>query len=474
MPKRKAAEEPEPPEACAARLVAAVEGLGGSFTGLGAEVRKAPSGLGLGLFAARQLQAGDVLAVLPAAACLSSEAALGSPLADAVRAAGLRVCAAEAADAVTPRSLLLLYLLAARHGTCDALPPAHAAYARSLPDRFSLPLLWPVEVQARELGGTELLREAQLQRVALSAQHARLFPRLSRARPDLFPRRHFSLDAFLWAHAAVASRAFPASSLAAGAAGGEAEAAADAEADGVLLPLLDIANHDPAGGDLLWQPHGPAASGPAFAVVAARPVAAGQQLLGCYGGKSGASLLLHFGFCQWDPPAPLARLPLRIGAVFPDADDARARAAKAALFRALSGCGLALEVELRGAAPLPPRLLAAARVCALTPAEAAAAEGVCALTTAAEAAAGRGREGDPGLEKRALAVVAGLLQRRREQLLCGAGAAEWGARAAAARAADCVAVRGAEFAVTPAGAAAAYREGALRLLDAALLLCVPE
>lgn len=92
-----------------------------------------------------------------------------------------------------------------------------------------------------------------MMRAHLRREYDALFPLLSRAAPRLFPRALFTWDAFLWAHAAYASRCFPRSCLPGGSGDGAdaaLEALGDAEADGVLVPLLDIVNHAPEGADM--------------------------------------------------------------------------------------------------------------------------------------------------------------------------------------------------------------------------------
>jgi hypothetical protein len=98
-------------------------------------------------------------------------------------------------------------------------------------------------------------------RAHLREEYDALFPRMCSRAPRLFPRARFTWEAFLWAHAAYSSRCFPRSFMPAG--GGEGEGSAsdalasadggeadDAEADGVLIPVLDIANHSPEGADM--------------------------------------------------------------------------------------------------------------------------------------------------------------------------------------------------------------------------------
>jgi len=156
------------------------------------------------------------------------------------------------------RSVLYCYLIAAREGA-PSLPPAHVAYAQSLPAAFDGPLTWPDAEAAALLAGTELARSVALMRDHLRESYDALVPRMCAAAPRLFRRQAFSWRAFLWAHGAYSSRCFAASCAPGQAAAapdelglvGDSAAALDAAAaHGVLLPLLDIANHAPEGADM--------------------------------------------------------------------------------------------------------------------------------------------------------------------------------------------------------------------------------
>jgi hypothetical protein len=110
------------------------------------------------------------------------------------------------------------------------------------------------------LEGTELARSASVMLAHLREQYDTLFPHMFAAAPRVFPRRLFTREAFLWAHAAYSSRCFPRSFLPA-AGGGDAADVLDeaapgdsAEEEGVLIPLLDVANHVPEGADMCVQP----------------------------------------------------------------------------------------------------------------------------------------------------------------------------------------------------------------------------
>ena len=322
--KRPAAPAASEATAAAGELLAAVTALGGALDGIEPQVI---DGMGLGFVATRDLSAGHAVLRLPAAAVVTTEVALVSPIGAAIaaefdvvadehsgeaeaaapsdwraewaerEAAWAREEAAEASATagkrsskgargraapdseaeehssspsdsgeevsdeegdeqqrrnVGVRSVLYAYLIAAR--AASALPAAHVAYARSLPASFDVPLLWP-DAQCAELVGTELARSVALMRDHLREEYDVLFPRMCAAAPALFRRPVFTWAAFMWAHAAYSSRCFagscaPGSVGAAETAVGEGAEQDAAAAHGVLLPLLDIANHRPDGADM--------------------------------------------------------------------------------------------------------------------------------------------------------------------------------------------------------------------------------
>lgn len=47
-------------------------------------------------------------------------------------------------DQVTARTILYLYLIECRRSETTKAPPLHAAYARSLPAAYNLPIFWPL------------------------------------------------------------------------------------------------------------------------------------------------------------------------------------------------------------------------------------------------------------------------------------------------------------------------------------------
>lgn len=418
------------------QLLAALEALGGGLTAAVA-VRDSVS-QGAGLFATRDVEAGERLWTVPPAAALSVESALASPVGQALRASfPVSGSLGDGSGAVTPRCALYLYLVHLRSCESPAEPvaAAHAAYARSLPTRVDSPLLWAdSEPEALAgLAGTELPRSATAMCSVLRDQYALLFPALSEQHPALFPAERFTWAAFLWAHLAYASRCFAMSYVDEGTPSGP-----EADEHGLLLPLQDLANHGLGGANVRWD-------AAASAAYAARPIAQGSEVMSSYGEcKSTASFVLHFGFTPWD--CSHDALTLRLAAVFPDADPPALRRAKQKLFSALAGSHAA-SCTLQAGRPLPGLALALARCCVLSAAEAKGASAVSLMDGAVplhvEAAARR--------------HLLALLQRRRDAVLQGASADAFAAQLAAARRAE-------PAACSRAALCLAYRDAELRLL----------
>jgi hypothetical protein len=204
---------------------------------------------------------------------------------------------------------------------------------------------------------------------------------------------------------------------------------------------------------------------PKGTAVLKRGIKAGEQVYNCYGAKDSGAWLLHFGFAPWLNPAEAVTL--RLAATFPDDGGAaseaaaeRARGRKQRLFAELGDGHLALACTLRRS-PLPPLLLAAARVCCMSPQEAAAAGGDASAVLAGPVSAAN--------ERAACSYVKDLLARRIAALLSGETAAAWTTRVVSARAKDAIRCGrdGTEIAVTRAGAAIAYRNGLLDVLQLA-------
>ena len=417
------------------RLLAALAELGGGVTD--AVAVRAAGSRGAGLFATRDVEAGELLWRVPAAAALTVQVALASPVGVALQASfPVSGSLGDGSGSVTPRSALYLLLVHLRScsSPLETVPAAHAAYVQSLPSAVDSPLLWAdcTPEALAGLAGTELPRSAAAMRSALRAQYTLLFPALTAQHPALFPASSFSWDAFLWAHLVYASRCFSLSYL-------DSSTPSEDEAEGVLLPLQDLANHGLAGADVRWD----SATCAAFA---ARPIARDAEVLSCYGAKSTASFALHFGFAPWDCGSDA--ITLRLASVFPDSDPPALRQTKQRLFSALAG-GHTAACRLAAGEPLPGLALALARCCVLGTREAK-------VASAASLAAGAVT---PIVEAAARLHLLALLQRRSEAVLQGATPEAFVAQVAAARQAEAVACSRAALCL-------AYRDAEFRLLRA--------
>lgn len=147
---------------------------------------------------------------------------------------------------VTARSVLYAYLIHQRSVELGDI--GFTAYARALPESYSTPFTWPSAELARH---ADLRAEVESLETHLRGQYEVLFPLLSAGdSAALFPKAFFTWEAWLWAHASYQTRCFP--RYRAMPAGGAA--AAEREEDGVLLPLIDMLNHDHSGCNVRKQP----------------------------------------------------------------------------------------------------------------------------------------------------------------------------------------------------------------------------
>lgn len=209
--------------------------------------------------AVRDVSAKECVLKLPHSLVLSTRVALESAVGKCiVRQPGLRVLtessveeervkweqgagseegfADDGSQVVTARSILYAYLIHQRW--VDTSDGAFAAYAAALPDAYSTPFSWPrAELQRH----SDMASEVCLLEAHLHAQYDILFPRLSQGdTAAMFPAAVFTKEAWMWAHGSYQTRCFPryregaASKL-------------EKEEDGMLLPLIDMLNHDHSG-----------------------------------------------------------------------------------------------------------------------------------------------------------------------------------------------------------------------------------
>ncbi|CAK0898251.1 unnamed protein product [Prorocentrum cordatum] len=142
------------------------------------------------------------------------------------------------------------------------------------------PFVWPGDATAGQAAWRDVPRPiAEEWRGflgSLSAEYAELFPALCEAFPASFPVERCTWEAWLRAHSTYTSRAFP-------------RQPGSCSADGVLLPLLDMLNHDSASANVEWRGAGLTERSGARTT---RAVAAGEELVYSYGCKGNAELIL--------------------------------------------------------------------------------------------------------------------------------------------------------------------------------------
>ena len=255
------------------------------------------------LVATRDLAVGHCAISVPKAAVLSTDQAMASDIGqrilaqpgllvvqDLERQRRLWLAGARHLDlaqgAVTRRSVLYAFLIHLRGSG-----GSWGAYADALPKSYGSPFTWAT----RELGA-ELRDEVSKWREHLDGQYAALFPAMSVAEPELFPAEVFTREAWMWAHLSYETRCFPKGGAASG-----SGLEADEDEDGVLVPLVDMLNHDHGRCQMGWA-SGANAAGGAWRMCVHVAVCRGDELLYSYGRKPNAKLF-WYGFAQFDNPS---------------------------------------------------------------------------------------------------------------------------------------------------------------------------
>jgi len=252
-----------------------------------------PAAGGLGVFATRDLKAGDVVMRCPTSALLrpsdvDADVTLASAIAELSRRSGLQI---------DERQRLQLLLLHERHRLGAGQPTVWGAYIESLPARElvdALPLSWSPADLERRARGTALFSEVPEARSGLSA-----LEREVRRNAPLFggSAGAFSMEGLEWAHAVFWSRALVLDLP------GRTEC---------LVPLLDLCNHRAGATTELRVAAG------CFELRAGRSLRCGDEVLINYGAKGNAELLRCHGFVLPDNqadvcPLELSRLALAAG-----------------------------------------------------------------------------------------------------------------------------------------------------------------
>mmetsp|Transcript_22420 Transcript_22420/g.76150 ORF Transcript_22420/g.76150 Transcript_22420/m.76150 type:complete len:576 (-) Transcript_22420:4442-6169(-) len=286
-------------ERAAARAAFAAAWEGGVLEAGVSPYVRADGEVGLRADRASPVAAGEDLLSIPSRLTLSAGKALASELGQAV--------AARAAEASEARQLPLMeagFVL----GICDLAlaaavlavkggvgEPALVAYVRRAVPHVEPPNLfaWGSD-ELNELHDPEAAAFASGEAAVVRAAHAHVLLPVSQMRPDLLPPEAVDEASTTWAWGVVASRTVPA----------PAEILPEVDdpvqgprPDTLLLPLLDLANHDHAGQALELR-----LEGSSYVWSAARGVAAGAELTLCYAPQPNKFLLFKYGLA--DPRNP--------------------------------------------------------------------------------------------------------------------------------------------------------------------------
>lgn len=208
-------------------------------------------------------------------------------------------------------------------------PTSFAPYARTLPSSISLPLSWQREelvLLSGCISGSGILQEVASRTILLASEFIALLEAgILHRFPTTFPRGLITWERWVWAAACFQSRNLPASCYLNK---GETKASEhvplnrlefQSPADiwdelGVMIPLMDMLNHEAEAHQVTWQPCVPSKvksddSGNGMEVdsdddshppqaIADKRIKKGNQVYCSYGPYSNHNLLLQYGFAQ--------------------------------------------------------------------------------------------------------------------------------------------------------------------------------
>lgn len=233
------------------------------------------------------------------------------------------------------------FLVAAENGGENALrraktishpqgaPQTFGPYARTLPSSVSIPLCWKRNELALLAGcipGFGILQEVATSTMQLASEFIALLEAGILERfPETFPPGLLTWERWVWAAAISNSRALPAAAyLNAGdqsadsfvpASALEFQSPADVWNElGVMIPLLDMLNHEVDSHQIAWEPCVPdvdeAATDEAHPprAVVKRKIRKGSEVFICYGDRSNSYLMLQYGFALMNNAADEVRL----------------------------------------------------------------------------------------------------------------------------------------------------------------------
>lgn len=207
-------------------------------------------------------------------------------------------------------------------------PESFSPYARTLPSSVSLPICWKRNELALLSGcipGVALLQEVASSTMQLVAEFAALLDAGILERfPDTFPPGLLTWDRWVWAAAVFSSRTLPATayinigdeSIDAFQPTDPLEFQSPAEIWkelGVLIPLLDMLNHEAKDNQVTWEACVPEIEGESSNEGSPEPhppravthlkVKKGNEIFTNYGHVSNSHLLLSYGFAQMNNSA---------------------------------------------------------------------------------------------------------------------------------------------------------------------------
>lgn len=282
----------------------------------GAAVRDSGSGMGLGLFASRDLSPGDEIASVPASAIVNSnvawQSASGKALRAVLRKAEWNSFLARPRHRPHPRHLLtpseaaiVFFLIEQKIAGRDS---SWHAWVEALPRSFDDPLWWSRE-QLKELEGTNLgetiASTERILREVYLAVYNKMRPRAPGVLIDV------PYETLRWAFSAYKSRRFPGRLLkqATGATDDAKVVAKDAggaREAGIMVPFLGMSNHRYLQ-RVTWR-----CAGGRIALVAGDNVVKGAQVYNNYGAKSNEELLCGYGFVLNPNPHDEVAVRLRV------------------------------------------------------------------------------------------------------------------------------------------------------------------
>jgi RNA recognition motif-containing protein len=220
-------------------------------------------------------------------------------------------------------------------GSLDTFGP----YARTLPSSVSMPLCWKRNELALLAGcipGAALLQDVASSTYQLASEFVALLEAGILERfPQTFPEGFLTWERWVWAAAVFSSRTLPASCYI-----NKNEGAASFSPDnemefqsqpevwdelGVMIPLLDMANHEVEENHVSWKPcipkseiseEGAPGDDESTSSLEAHPprarlhkkVRKGSELYICYGELDNQHLILQYGFAQLNNPLDEVRM----------------------------------------------------------------------------------------------------------------------------------------------------------------------